>query len=239
MSATTSHVRAIYRKEVREYRRNWSIVSTMAAIPLGIVVFPLILVIALPASAASSLRGDPLVILLGIPALIPSIVATYAIVGERVQGTLEPLLTTAIRREELLLAKALAALVPSLAIAYGMYAVVVVCTKLFAKPAVASVVLQWPYVVAQVVFTPLLATLSIWIGIAISTRSSDVRVAQQLGALAGLPVLLVTYLISFDVIHVTPGLAVGFGAALLVLDGLGWWVVAVTFDRERLITSTS
>ena len=65
MSATTIRVRAIYRKEFREYRRNGSIVATMAAVPLGIVVFPLILVIALPAAAADSLRGDPLVILMG------------------------------------------------------------------------------------------------------------------------------------------------------------------------------
>ncbi|MFI5100643.1 MAG: ABC transporter permease subunit [Actinomycetes bacterium] len=237
MSASATRVRAIYRKELREYRRDRSIIATMAAIPLGLVVFPLILVIALPASAADSLRGDPLVILLGIPALMPSILATYAVVGERVQGTLEPLLTTAIRREELLLAKALAALVPSLAIAYAMYAGFLLCTKLFAQPAVASEVLHWPYVAAQVLFTPLIIMWSIWVGIAISTRASDVRAAQQLGALAGLPVLLVAYLISFNVIHMTLGLALGIAVVLLVLDGFGWRFVAATFDRERLIAS--
>ncbi len=62
---------------------------------------------------------------------------------------------------------------------------------------------------AQVLFTPLLAAWSIWVGIAISTRSSDVRVAQQLSLLANLPVVVVTSLIAFDVIHPTPGLAVG------------------------------
>src|SRR5437899_13072457 len=107
MSTTTTRVRAVYRKEFREYRRNWSITATMAVVPLTLAVFPLILVIALPASAADSFRGDPLVILLGIPAIVPAVVASYAVVGERVQGTLEPLLATAIRREELLLAKAL------------------------------------------------------------------------------------------------------------------------------------
>ena len=35
---------------------------------------------------------------------------------------------------------------------------------------------------ADVLFTPLLALFSIWVGIAISARSRDVRVAQQLGA---------------------------------------------------------
>ncbi len=239
MSVSATRVQAIYRKELREYRRNGSIMATMAVIPLGIVIFPLLEVLFLPASAASALlNGDPLVILLGIPAIVPSVVAAYSVVGEREQGTLEPVLTTPIRREELLLAKGLAALVPSLAVAYTVYAFFLTCTKLFAQPAVASAVLQGPDLLAQVLFTPLLAAWSIWIGIAISTRSSDVRVAQQLGALAGLPAILVAYLMAFNVIHVTLGLALGIAAALLVLDGLGWRFVSVAFDRERLITGT-
>jgi ABC-2 type transport system permease protein len=232
-------VRAIYRKELREYRRNGAIVATMAVIPSAIVIFPLLEVLALPASAASTLlNGDPLVILLGIPAIVPSVVAAYAVVGERQQGTLEPVLTTPIRRDEFLLGKALAALVPSLAVAYAVYAFFLACTELFAQPAVASAVLQGRYLLAQLLFTPLLAGWSIWVGIAISTRSSDIRVAQQFGALAGLPAILVAYLIAFNVIHATLGLAVGLAAALLVLDGLGWRLVSTLFDRERLITGT-
>ena len=239
MSVSSTRVRAIYRKELREYRRNGAIVATMAVIPLGIVIFPLLEVIALPASAASRLlNGDPLVILLGIPAIVPSVIATYAVVGERQQGTLEPVLTTPIRRDELVLGKALAAFVPTLAVAYAVYAFFLACTKLFAQPAVASAVLQGRYLLAQLLFTPLLAGWSIWVGIAISARSSDVRVAQQFGALAGLPAILVAYLIAFDVIHATLGLAVGLAAALLLLDGLGWRLVSALFDRERLITGT-
>jgi hypothetical protein len=48
----------------------------------------------------------------------------------------------------------------------------------------------------------------------------------------------VVALVSFDVIHATLGLAFGLGALLLVLDRLGWRVVSVLFDRERLITGT-
>jgi ABC-type Na+ transport system ATPase subunit NatA len=42
----------------------------------------------------------------------------------------------------------------------------------------------------------------------------------------------------FDVIHATLGLALGLAAALLLGDGLGWRIMAATFDRERLITGT-
>jgi ABC-type transport system involved in multi-copper enzyme maturation permease subunit len=240
MSVSATRVRAIYRKELREYRRNGTIVATMAVIPLGIVLFPLIEVIALPASAAKSLlNGDPLVILLGIPSLVPSVVATYAVVGERQQGTLEPILTTPVRRDELLLGKALAALVPSLAVSYVVYALFLASTKLFAQPAVASAVFQGRFLLAQLIFTPLLAAWSIWAGIAISTRSSDLRVAQQFGALTSLPVILLAYLTAFGVIRPTLGFAVGCAAALLVLDGFGWRLVSALFDRERLITGRS
>src|SRR5215472_1641558 len=44
------------------------------------------------------LHGAPLAILLGIPAIVPATVSAYAVVGERQQGTLEPALTTPIRR---------------------------------------------------------------------------------------------------------------------------------------------
>ena len=239
MSVSTRRVRAIFRKELREYRRNGSIVSAMAVIPLIFVLPPLVNILALPASSASALRqGHPLLYLLGIPAVVPALVAAYAVVGERQQGTLEPLLTTPIRREELLLGKALAALVPSLAISYAVYAFVLACVELFAHQAVASALLRGPDLLAQLLFTPLLAGWSIWVGIAISARSSDVRVAQQLGMLASLPSVAVTSLIAYNVIHPTLGLALGGAAALLALDALGWRVTSATFDRERLVTGS-
>jgi ABC-type transport system involved in multi-copper enzyme maturation permease subunit len=237
MSVSATRVRAIYRKELREYRRNRYIIGTMAVIPLIFVIGPLFDFLVLPASAASALQhSDFLLILLGIPALVPAVIAAYAVVGEREQGTLEPVLTTPIRHEELLLGKALAALVPSLAVAYAVYAVFLVGVKLFAQPAVASSVLQGPDLLVQVVYTPLLAGWSIWVGIAISTRSSDVRVAQQLSALASLPVILLTLLVEFSPIHATLSLAISIAAVLVVLNGLGWCIVLAAFDRERLVT---
>jgi hypothetical protein len=42
----------------------------------------------------------------------------------------------------------------------------------------------------------------------------------------------------FNVIPATLVLALGLAVLLLVLDGLGWRIVAAMFDRERLITGT-
>ena len=239
MSVSRRRVRAVFRKEVREYRRNGFIVLTMAIIPLIFLIQPLIIVFGLPAAAANELaHGHLLLYMLGIPALVPAAVAAYAVVGERQQGTLEPVLTTPVRREEFLLGKVLAALVPSVAIAYAVYALFLACVGLFAQPAVASALIRGPDLLAQLLFTPLLAAWSIWVGIAISARASDFRVAQQLGTLASLPTAVLAALVAFNVIHPTLGLALGLGAALLLLDGAGWRIASATFDPERLITGT-
>jgi ABC-type transport system involved in multi-copper enzyme maturation permease subunit len=169
-------VRAILRKELREYRRNRQIVVSMAVLPLLFSVYPFIEIFALPASAAGALaHKEPLIYMLAIPAIVPAAVTAYSVAGERQQGTLEPVLTTPIRREEFLLGKALAALVPALAVSYGVVGVFVACIGLFAKAAVVSAVLRGPELLAQLLFTPLVTAWSIWVGIAISARSSDPR----------------------------------------------------------------
>jgi ABC-2 type transport system permease protein len=234
-----TRVMAIVRKEFRDYRRNRYMLVTMAIIPLVFLLQPLIYILSIPAAASVPLsHKHELLYMLGIPALVPSIVAASSVVTERQQGTLEPMLTTPIRAEEFLLAKALAPLVPAIAISYLVYAIFVVVIELFAHPGVAPALLQGPEVLAQVLFTPLLALWSIWVGIGISTRSSDIRAAQQLSVLANLPLVAVTTLIAFNVIHPTLGLALGCAAALIVIDRVGWRVVSAMFDRERLVTGT-
>ncbi len=239
MTISARRVRAIVRKELREFRRNRSLIWSMAIFPLIFCIQPLIVVFRLPASAAGQLTNEHVLLyLLGIPALVPVFVAAYAVVGERQQGTLEPVLTTPILREEFLLGKALAALLPSLVVAYVVFALFLACIELFAQPGIASAVIQAPDLLAQVLFTPLLAAWSIWVGITISARSSDIRVAQQLGVLASLPGVLVVVLIALDIITPTLGLAVGLAAVLMVLDVLGWRVTSRLFDRERLVTGS-
>jgi ABC-2 type transport system permease protein len=234
-----TRVIAIVRKEFRDYRRNRFMLWTMAVIPVIFLLQPLIYILNLPATAAVPLsHKHELLYMLGIPALAPSLIAAASVVTERQQGTLEPVLTTPIRREEFLLAKALAPLLPAVVVAYAVYGLFVVLIEVFAHPGIAPALLQSGVVIAQVVFTPLLALWSIWVGIAISTRSSDIRAAQQLSTLGNLPLVALSTLIAFNVIQATLGLALGLGAALIVIDRLGWRVVSAMFDRERLITGS-
>jgi ABC-type Na+ efflux pump permease subunit len=239
MRLNATRVRAIFRKELREYRRNRQLVVTMAILPLVFIVTPAVQIFIQPASAAGTLAHEQvLVYMLSIPAIVPATFASISVAGERLQGTLEPVLTTPISREEFLLGKALAAFVPAIGVSYGVFGIFVAVIELFARPAVTSAVLRVPQLLGQVLFTPLVAALSIWIGIAISARSNDPRVAAQLSVFASLPSILVTILVAFGKVHVTLGLALGLGALLLLVDVLGWRIVSPAFDRERLITGT-
>ena len=115
---------AITRKELREYRRNRSVLVAVAIFPVVFPVQPMVAIFSSPAAAAGVLQhSNELLYLLGIPILVPATLAAHAITGERQQGSLEPILTTPIRREELILGKALAAILPSIAVAYIVYGV--------------------------------------------------------------------------------------------------------------------
>jgi ABC-2 type transport system permease protein len=239
MSINSRRVRAILGKELRDFRRNRTLTVGMAIVPVLFCVQPFVAVFTLDPAAATPLSHEHVLLyLLGIPALVPSFVAAYSVVGERQQGTLEPVLTTPIRAEELLLGKALAALLPSLAVAYTVYGLFLACVELFAAPAVASALIRLPDLLAQLSFTPLLAGWSIWIAILISTRSNDIRVAQQFAMLASLPSIAVTTLIALNVITVSLGAALIAAIALLLLNGIGWRLGSAMFDRERLIIGT-
>jgi ABC-type Na+ efflux pump permease subunit len=238
MRFSWTRVGAILRKELRDYRRNRFVILTMAILPLIFVALPTIQLFKVSVTSVKldTRIGLSLLYLLIIPAIVPSALAAYSVVGEREQGTLEPVLITPIRREEFLVGKALAALIPALTVAYTIFGIFLAAAALFARPGVASAVFQGSHLLSQLLFTPLLAGWSIWVGIAISARSADVRVAQQLGMFASLPPLAIVALITLNVIPASTALALGLAAALLLVDGLGWRIVAAMFDRERLVT---
>lgn len=237
---SVKRVVSVVRKEVREFRRNRFVIVTMGVLPFIFLITPMITIFRIPDSASGpqvkAAVGVISLLMLIIPVVIPPVIAAYSVVGERDQGTLEPVLTAPIRASELLLGKAAAAFLPSVAIAYAIYSVVLIGVRFGAAHVVSTVVFHPPELLAQLLFTPLLALWAIWVGIGISTRASDVRVAQQLATVASLPLLGFTSLLSFQLVKPSVSLAIGLALALLVADIAAWRIVSRLFDRERLVT---
>ena len=238
MSMSWIRIRAIVQKEFKDYRRNRSIFSSMAVTPVIFFAVSLAIVLQLPASVASGF-GLPLLYLLMIPVVIPTQTAAYAVIGEREQGTLEPVLTTPIRREEFLFGKALAALTPTLVMTY----IALGHLRGRASPSRSHtrqpIIVRSPEFAVVLVFTPLLAGFSIWAAIAISTRTQDVRAAQGFASVLSLVPLTIIALVSFGVIPRTLAAWLIVGVVLLLVDGFGYWrILPALFDRERLVTGT-
>jgi ABC-type transport system involved in multi-copper enzyme maturation permease subunit len=118
-------VGAVMRKEVREFRRNRFVISTMGVMPIVFLITPMITLFRIPDSATGTqvraAVGVMSLLLLIVPIAIPPVIAAYSVVGERDQGTLEPVLSAPVRASELLLGKAAAAFVPSVGISYVVY----------------------------------------------------------------------------------------------------------------------
>ncbi len=238
-----TRVMAVVRKELLDYRRKRSIVVTMLIFPIVFLVEPVVAIfVAPPSGPPASLEKTvmlPILYMLLIAVVTPSTLAAYSIVGEREQGTLEPLLTTPLRQQELVLGKAAAVMIPSVGLAYIVYALFLICVALFGHHDVSSAVFHdGPTLLALFLFAPLIAGWAVVVGMAVSVRASEVRVAQQLGMLASFPVIGVIILLISGVIHPTFSSALEFGAGLLVADLLALRLVSRMFDRERLVTGT-
>jgi len=242
MSMSATRVGAVIRKELAEFRRNRFILYTAGVLPIIFLVSPTATILAIKATALSTVlqkRVDTALFLpMLIPVFVPALLSAYSVVGEREQETLEPVLTTPVSRVEFLLGKAAAIFVPGIGISYLMFGVFVAITQFAARPAVAAAVLHAPQLPAELVFIPLLAGWAIWVGLAISARATDTRVAQQLSTLGSLPPAALAALMSFQVITPTFGVVAALAGGLLAFDGLACFAVARLFDRERLITGT-
>ncbi len=243
MRLDSGRIRAVVRKEMRDYRRRRAIVVSMLVLPLLFLVEPVVtLFVSLKSQSASHLDQFvvlPLLYLLLIPVIMPGTLAAYTVAGEREQGTLEPLLTTPVRRQEIIAGKAVAIMIPTVALAYTVFGLFLAAVALFARaPVAAAVFRQGPTLLALFLFAPLLAGWAIVVGLAVSVRANEVRVAQQLGTLASLPIVGVVGLLALNVIHPTFTAAALFGVGLLAIDARALRIVARMFDRERLVTGT-
>jgi ABC-2 type transport system permease protein len=241
MALDARRVHAVMRKELLDYRRNRAIVVTMCIMPVLFLIQPLLTIFLTPASKAGSALDKRLALsllyLLLSPVVMPATLAAYSIAGEREQGTLEPLLTTPVRRQELILGKGAAVMIPTMALSYAVFGLFLAAVRLFAHPVVSSAVFHdGPVLLALFLFAPLVAGWAIVAGMAVSVRASEVRVAQQLGTLASLPILGVVALLAVGVIHPTFTVAVEFAIGLLAIDVLVLRIVSRMFDRERLVT---
>ena len=172
-----------------------------------------------------------------LPIFIPSVLASYAIVGEKRERTLEPVLATPIRTWELLLGKMLAALLPALVITIASATLFVGGILAFAvSNRVRDMIVTPGWILAVIVDTPLLALIGVALIVVLSSRVNDPRTAQQISAVLVVPVLGLLFGQLAGVIVLGPAVALGIAAVLAVIAAGALWFATRLFQREVILT---
>lgn len=189
----------------------------------------------LPPEAQAALFNTALMYFLILPVMIPVTLAVYSIVGEKEQGTLEPLLATPLTDWELFLGKALVAALPAVALTWGVFGLFLAAAHLMLggiPPGVLSV----PWLLSIFVLSPLLALFGVLVSMLVSSRTSDPRAAYQFSGLAVVPSLVPLIVYSARMTAVNLLLVLLEAGILVLLDG-GLLVLAVKlFRREEILT---
>ena len=260
-----TRVRALLAKELLDLSRNRLALLPVGLITILSLVLPFGIAVAIPVLTGQELGSDTdlvkvsavavghdtltasarvqlflfqqfLLLFLLTPITGAMALAAHAVIGEKQARTLEPLLATPVSTSELLVAKMLGALLPTLVISLaglGLYLAGIVA---MAAPGVAASMLSLRTAMLAVWVGPAAALVSLQSALVISSRVNDARTAQQFGVLIIIPLAAVL------VAQFTG--ALWLSSTMLALLGLGLvgvWVVLVLlsvaiFDRDTILT---
>jgi ABC-2 type transport system permease protein len=256
-----SIVWTVLRREWSETVRNRLLMSTILLPPILLTVVPLALagvvgeralppelaaqVIAQKPEWASFSPGELagafavqqfLLFFLLMPAYIPLSIATYSIIGEKQARSLEPVLAAPIRTSELLTGKAIAAVVPGILAGWATYVAFIGLASLVYGPALLGVVTDPSWLAGVFLLGPAVGLLSVVAGVIVSARVNDPRVAQQIGGVVIVPIVVLV------LVQATGTLLVGaagytlLAIIVLIVSSVGLRIGFQLFDREAILT---
>lgn len=256
---------ALFRKELLDVSRNRGALLPVVIIALFALALPFAITIAIPALTAQHLGDDSdllklsealgahdelttdgrvqlflfeqfLLLLLLTPVTGAMALAAHSVVGEKQARTLEPVLATPIGTIELLVAKVLGALAPTLAIAMAALILYFAGLGLFAEPGVLRAMATVRTALLVLLVVPASALVSLQAAIVVSSRVNDARTAQQFGVLIIVPLTAVVVAQFTGMLWLTATALALVGLGLLALWILLTLVSAVLFERDAILT---
>ena len=166
-----------------------------------------------------------------------STLASYSILGEKIEQSLEPLLATPITDSELLFGKTIASFLPCIGVIYVSSIILMVFSDAVTYKTIGYLFfpnLSMAFILLLAV--PLSSILSIQLSVIISSRVNDVRTANQLGSLLFIPfigvyLLLVTNVISLNIINLFV-----ISIVLFLIDAVLFYISKAIFRRDEILT---
>jgi ABC-type Na+ efflux pump permease subunit len=169
--------------------------------------------------------------------LIPTVLASYSFLGEKLEKSLESLLATPATDGELLLGKSLSALLPSLGVTYlGALIFMALMDELTQAHFGYLYFPNSTMAVILLLAVPLACTFSVEANVIIASLVGDLRGAQQLGTLASVPFGGVFVLAETNFTSLDPTTLALISVLVLVIDVVLLEVCRVTFRREEILT---
>lgn len=171
-----------------------------------------------------------------IPAIIPTVIASYSFVGEKLNRSLEPLLATPTTDAELLAGKSLSIFLPTMLVTWLSFIPFVLLVNFLAAPILGYAPLpDLTWLIGVFLLAPLFCIMAIALNVIVSSRVTDVRASQQLGSLVVLPVVAV-FIISLSGLFVLGPLTMLLMAGVIALVDIGIAYLTVrTFQREEIL----
>jgi ABC-type Na+ efflux pump permease subunit len=242
----------VTKKDLSVFKKNKYVLYSLIAMPIFMgVVLPVIFIFALNTEITSATLTHEQVMaavnqiislstmyFVLIPAILPSIIASYSFVGEKIEKSLEPLLATPTTDGELLLGKSLAAFIPCMVVTYIGAAISAIITDVWSitTPQIGVFLIPNPYWLLVIgAIAPLACIMSVEANIIVSSKVNDIRAAQQLGGLVVLPLIFVVIFASTSA-QISTLLAIGVSAALAIADIGLFYLSKATFQREEILT---
>ena len=207
------------------------------------IIFPVVLEYAgrkaggLPAAQLPALLNSFSFFLVIGAAFVPLGIASYSIVGEKVEKSLEPLLATPLTDGEILLGKNISAIVPTLVAMYAGASVFMVGIDEVTFHKLGYYYFpNWTIATLLLVLVPVAIILSVEFSVIVSSRVNDVRSASSFGILMVFPFLAIYLASEIGIISLGINNILIISGILLALDVILFFVSTATFRREEILT---
>lgn len=178
-----------------------------------------------------------LMIFIIVPATLPTIIATYSIVGEKNNRSLEPLLATPTTDGEILSGKIFSSFLPSMGSTYLAFSLGVILLDMILIPKIGYPLLpNLTWILSMFLLAPTACLMSVLACVLVSSKVSDVRAAQQLGGFIVMPVVVLMIGVLSGLIFLSPIMIFIFSGLYGAIDlGLFYFARAI-FNREKILT---
>lgn len=173
-----------------------------------------------------------------ISVFLPLYISSYSIVGEKLERSLEPLLSTPTSDEEILMGKYISVFIPVILVIYLGAVIYMVLADALTYGALNYIFYpNSTFAIILLIAVPLACLYAISFSIFISSKVNSVQIANQLGILSIFPFVILYVMGEIGLVSlVSERNILIISGVLFLMSALMFLVTRATFKREEILT---